>query len=64
MGSDFPSVATAFCIVYETVVAMNKMISFMKHRECLGGKGNWINLRYWYCDYFFFLMLKGRDELL
>lgn len=54
MGSDFPSVATAFCIVYETVVAMNKMISFMKHRECLGGKGNWINLRYWYCDYFFF----------
>lgn len=61
-GCHFPSMEAALCTVYEVVIAMNNIRSFMRYWSCLGGKGNWVNLRYWHCYYFFFLMAKGRDE--
>lgn len=62
LGFCFPSVAAALCIVYKMIVVINEIISFVKFWECLGGKGNWVNLRYWCCYYFLFLMAEGRDE--
>lgn len=63
MGFHSSPAAAALCTVHQTVVAVNEIISFVTYWERLGGKGDWVNLRYWSCYYFVFLEMSDHKTV-
>lgn len=47
-GFHHSSAAAALRTADETAVATNEIISLVNYWECLGGKGDWVNLKDWY----------------